>query len=114
MALRPATQLFIADHGQYRTQPLIVADGAVSVQCRGLDFMCAEASVRKRVDSRPSRAARKSKDTTPVRLADVAVFCDSDDTYTASVSYLAYVRLERRRDGFWLARWLRARGWRRM
>jgi hypothetical protein len=39
VALRPATQLFIADHGQYRTQPLIVADGAVSVQCRGLDFM---------------------------------------------------------------------------
>jgi hypothetical protein len=24
------------------------------------------------------------------------VFCDSDDTHTASVSYFAYVRLERR------------------
>jgi len=26
----------------------------------------------------------------------VAVFCDSDDTHTASISYFAYVRLERR------------------
>jgi hypothetical protein len=24
------------------------------------------------------------------------VFCDSDDTHTASISYFAYVRLERR------------------
>ena len=29
-------------------------------------------------------------------LVDVAVFCDSDDTHTASISYFAYVRLERR------------------
>ncbi len=27
---------------------------------------------------------------------DIAVFCDSDDTHTASVSYFDYVRLERR------------------
>jgi hypothetical protein len=26
----------------------------------------------------------------------VAVFCDSDDTHTARISYFAYVRLERR------------------
>jgi hypothetical protein len=29
-------------------------------------------------------------------VVDVAVFCDSDDTHTASISYFAYVRLERR------------------
>ena len=36
------------------------------------------------------------KDAAPARLVDVAVFCDSDDPHTASISYLAYVRLERR------------------
>jgi len=34
------------------------------------------------------------KDMAPAHLVDVAVFCDSDDTHTASIS--AYVRLERR------------------
>jgi hypothetical protein len=32
----------------------------------------------------------------PAHLVDVAVFCDSDDTHTASISYFAYVRLEQR------------------
>jgi hypothetical protein len=32
----------------------------------------------------------------PAHLVDIAVFCDSDDTHTASVSYFDYVRLERR------------------
>jgi len=32
----------------------------------------------------------------PAHLVDVAVFCDSDDTHTTSVSYFDYVRLERR------------------
>ena len=36
------------------------------------------------------------KDPAPAHLVDIAVFCDSDDTHTASVSYFAYVRLERR------------------
>jgi hypothetical protein len=36
------------------------------------------------------------KDGAPARLTDVAVFCDSDDTHTASISYFAHVRLERR------------------
>jgi Protein of unknown function (DUF3047) len=36
------------------------------------------------------------KDAAPTHLIDIAVFCDSDDTHTASVSYFAYVRLERR------------------
>ena len=36
------------------------------------------------------------KDTAPAHLVDIAVFCDSDDTHTASISYFAYVRLERR------------------
>jgi hypothetical protein len=36
------------------------------------------------------------KDAAPANLIDVAVFCDSDDTHTASIAYFAYVRLERR------------------
>jgi hypothetical protein len=36
------------------------------------------------------------KDAALAHLVDVAVFCDSDDTHTASISYFAYVRLERR------------------
>jgi hypothetical protein len=36
------------------------------------------------------------KDAAPAHLVDVAVFCDSDDTRTASISYFDYVRLERR------------------
>jgi len=36
------------------------------------------------------------KDAAPAHLIDVALFCDSDDTHTASISYFAYVRLERR------------------
>ena len=38
------------------------------------------------------------KDAAPAHLVDIAVFCGSDDTHTASVSYFAYVRLERRRS----------------
>ena len=37
------------------------------------------------------------KDAAPAHLVDVAVFCDSDDAHTASISYFAYGRLERRR-----------------
>jgi hypothetical protein len=37
------------------------------------------------------------KDTAPAPLLDVAVFCDSDDTHTASISYFAYVQAWRRR-----------------
>ncbi len=36
------------------------------------------------------------KDAAPAHLVDIAVFCDSDDTHTASISYFDYVRLERR------------------
>ena len=36
------------------------------------------------------------KDAAPAHLVDIAVFCDSDDTHTASISYFAYVRLEQR------------------
>ena len=36
------------------------------------------------------------KDAAPAHLVGVAVFCDSDDTHTTSVSYFDYVRLERR------------------
>ena len=36
------------------------------------------------------------KDAAPAHLVDIAVFCDSDDTHTASISYFADVRLERR------------------
>ena len=33
------------------------------------------------------------KDAAPAHVVDVAVFCDSDDTHTASISYFADVRL---------------------
>jgi hypothetical protein len=36
------------------------------------------------------------KDAAPAHLVDVAVFGDRDDTHTASISYFAYLRLERR------------------
>ena len=36
------------------------------------------------------------KDAAPAHLVDIAVFCDSDDTHTPSVSYFDYVRLEQR------------------
>ena len=36
------------------------------------------------------------KDAAPTHLVDVAVFCDSDDTHTASIAYFAYVQLEPR------------------
>jgi Protein of unknown function (DUF3047) len=36
------------------------------------------------------------KDAAPAHLVDIAVFCDSDDTHTASISYFDYVRLEKR------------------
>ena len=36
------------------------------------------------------------EDAAPAYLVDVAVFCDGDDTHTASISYFAHVRLERR------------------
>ena len=36
------------------------------------------------------------KDAAPAHLVDVAIFCDSDDTHTASISYFDYVRLEQR------------------
>ena len=36
------------------------------------------------------------KDATPAYLVDVGVFCHSDDTHSASISYFAYVRLEQR------------------
>ena len=36
------------------------------------------------------------KDAAPAHLVDIAVFCESDDTHTASISYFDYVRLERR------------------
>jgi len=36
------------------------------------------------------------KDAAPAHVVDIATFCDSDDTHTASVSYFAYVRLEQR------------------
>jgi len=36
------------------------------------------------------------QDASPARLIDVAVFCDSDDTHTASISYFEFVRLEQR------------------
>ena len=42
------------------------------------------------IDSPPWKHAARA------HLVDIAVFCDSDDTHTASISYFDYVRLERR------------------
>ena len=36
------------------------------------------------------------KDAAAAHVVNVAVFCDSDDTHTASISCFEYVRLERR------------------
>jgi hypothetical protein len=36
------------------------------------------------------------KDAAPAHLVDIAVFCDSDDTHAASISYFAYIRFEQR------------------
>jgi hypothetical protein len=35
-------------------------------------------------------------DAAPAHLVDIVAFCDSAGTHTASISYFAYVRLERR------------------
>jgi hypothetical protein len=51
--------------------------------------------LNERSTSRPSMP-RFVKDAAPAHLVDVAVFCDSDDTHIASISYFAYVRLEQR------------------
>jgi hypothetical protein len=48
------------------------------------------------------------KDATPAHLVDIAVFCDSDDTHNASISYFDYVRLERRRGSGSLSQVMRA------
>ena len=36
------------------------------------------------------------KDAASAHLVDIAVFCDRDDTHTASISYFAYARFELR------------------
>jgi hypothetical protein len=41
---------------------------------------------------------RSGRNAAPAHLVDVAVFCDSDDTHMASISYFAYVRLEQETD----------------
>jgi hypothetical protein len=66
--------------------PHIVADAGDDRVGRWLD---------ERIDL-PRVYAEIWKDAAPAHLVDVAVFCDSDDTHTASISYFAYVRLERR------------------
>jgi hypothetical protein len=66
--------------------PHFVADGGDDRVGRWLD---------EKIDLE-STYARIWKDGAPAHLVDVAVFCDSDDTHTTSISYFAYVRLERR------------------
>jgi hypothetical protein len=48
------------------------------------------------------------EDAAPAHLVDIAIFCDSDDTHTASISYFDYVRLERRRGSGSLSQVMRA------
>ena len=65
--------------GGRRGFPHFVADGGEEGVGRDLAGICAEIW----------------KDAAPAHVVDVAVFCDSDDTHTASINYFAYVRLER-------------------
>lgn len=66
--------------------PHFVADGGVDRVGRWLDERIDLARIY----------AEIWPDNAPAHLVDIAVFCDSDDTHTASISYVAYVRLERR------------------
>jgi len=96
---------FLTDHGEKRAMEVIwgnrlkageykyigsfphfVADGGDDRVGRWLD----EKIDLKRIYSEIWKGAA------PAHVVDVAVFCDSDDTHTASISYFGYVRLERR------------------
>ena len=82
------------------TQPATVAE-RVNDNDRGRvtrgDPLLVECDLEQSVATiRCSSGAAIWKDAAPPHLVDVAVFCDSDDTHTASISYFAYVRLERR------------------
>lgn len=44
--------------------------------------------------TRPTRYGASCRP--PILSPSVVVFCDNNDTHTASISYFAYVRLERR------------------
>ena len=79
-------RLKAGDYKYIRGFPHFVADGGNDRVGRWLD----ERIDLARID------AEIWKDAAPAHLVDVAVFCDSDDTHTASISYFAYVRLERR------------------
>ena len=96
---------FLTDHGEKRAMEVIwgnrlktgeykyigsfphfVADGGDDRVGRWLD----EKIDLKRIYSEIWKGAA------PAHVVDVAVFCVSDDTHTASISYFGYVRLERR------------------
>ena len=79
-------RLKAGDYKYIRGFPHFVADGGDDRVGRWLDERIDLAHVY----------AEIWKDAAPAHLVDVAVFCDSDYTHTASTSYFAYVRLERR------------------
>src|SRR5262249_58580135 len=79
-------RLKAGDYKYIRGFPHFVADGGDERVGRWLDERIDLAGIN----------AEIWKDAAPAHLVDVAVFCDSDDTHTASISYFAYVRFERR------------------
>ena len=96
---------FITDGGEKRAMEVIWGNrpgpGGLQIHRRLSAFRCRcrrrPGRPLARREDRPRRVyAEVWKDATPAHLVDVAVFCDSDDTHTASISYFAYVRLERR------------------
>jgi Protein of unknown function (DUF3047) len=96
---------FVTDHGEKRAMEVIWGNRLKPGEYKYIgDFphFVADAGddrVGRWLDERIDLARVYSeiwKDAAPAHLVDIAVFCDSDDTHTASISYFAYVRLERR------------------
>ena len=96
---------FITDHGEKRAMEVIWGNRLKPGDYKyigGFPHFVADAGddrLGQWLDERIDLArvyAEIWKDAAPAHLVDIAVFCDSNDTHTASISYFAYVRLERR------------------
>ena len=78
--------MWASDRACVGSRPHFVADGGDDKVGRWLDEKIDLARVY----------AEIWKDAASAHLVDIAVFCDSHDTHTASISYFAYARFERR------------------
>jgi hypothetical protein len=96
---------FLTDRGEKRTMEMIWGSRLKAGEYKyvgGFPHFVADGGddrVGRWLDERIDLAgiyAQIWKDAAPAHVVDVALFCDSDDTHTASISYFAYVRLERR------------------